>query len=55
MKKFTQVIGCRGDVVQNYALADKNPFSIDMRRIVVGVMAGLFLIAIGLTASCYIG
>ncbi len=55
MNKFTQVKGCKVPVVRNYGYVEKNPLVIDVKRIIAGTMAGSFLIAIGLTASCYIG
>lgn len=55
MHKFTQVKGCKVPAVRNYNHCVTSPLSIDFRRIIAGVMAGSFLIAVGLTASCYIG
>lgn len=54
MNKLTQVIGCKVPAVSNYTHR-ANTLSIDIKRIVAGIMAGSFLLAVGLTASCYIG
>lgn len=55
MHKYTQVKACKVPAVRIYVHCVTNPFSIDFKRIIAGVMAGSFLIAVGLTASCYIG
>lgn len=54
MHKLTQVKGCKVPAVRNYNHC-ANTLSIDIKRILAGVMAGSFLLAVGLTASCYIG
>jgi len=53
MHKFTQA--CKVPAVRNYNHRVTSPLSIDLKRIIAGVIAGSFLIAVGLTASCYIG
>lgn len=55
MHKFTQVKACKVPAVRNYNHCVSSPFSIDFKRIIAGVMAGSFLIAVGLTAFCYVG
>lgn len=55
MDKFTQDKGCKVPVVRNNGYVEKSPLVIDLKRIIAGIMVGSFLIAISLTASCYIG